>query len=108
VYRSFSEIGYIAWGRVSIFIINFIIFFNSFGLMMVYFITFSGIAQSFVLIGIKDPSHLDMFYCKKWFYVLIIAAAAFPLCVKREIKELKLASILLFGSIFLFVIVFII
>mmetsp|Transcript_26690 Transcript_26690/g.25726 ORF Transcript_26690/g.25726 Transcript_26690/m.25726 type:complete len:96 (+) Transcript_26690:149-436(+) len=39
--QSFSEIGYIAWGRISIFVVNFIIFFNGIGLCMVYFIVFS-------------------------------------------------------------------
>jgi amino acid permease len=38
----------LAWGRKSVFIINFIIFFNSFGLMMIYFIVFSGISASLV------------------------------------------------------------
>jgi len=39
--QSFTEIGYIAWGRLSVFVVNFLIFFNSIGVCMVYFIVFS-------------------------------------------------------------------
>jgi amino acid permease len=101
---SFSEIGYIVWGRKSIFIINFIIFFNSFGLMMIYFIVFSGIASSLVKIGISDSENATKFYAEPKIYVLFIALLCAPLCLKREIKELKLASYLLFGGIAIFIV----
>jgi amino acid permease len=50
----------------------------------------------------------DMFYTQAWFYVLIIALLALPLCLKREIKELKWPAILLFSAIVIFIIVLII
>lgn len=48
IYSSFSEIGYLVMGRPAIFIVNFIVFFASFMLIMLYLIIFSGIASSLV------------------------------------------------------------
>lgn len=102
--RSFSEIGYLAWGRISIFVINFIIFFAGFGLIMLYFIVFSGIAMSIMIQSLPDK--VDMFYCKKPFWVLVIALLATPLIIKKEMKELRMASYGLFFAVFLFVVIF--
>lgn len=44
--ESFAEIGYRCFGRQSIFVINTVIFANSFGLMMIYFIVMGDIALS--------------------------------------------------------------
>lgn len=74
--------------------------------MMIYFIVFSGLASSLIKLGVSADK-LDKIYCKDGFYVIIIALICLPLCLKREIKELKIASILLFSGIFIFVIVLI-
>ena len=48
-YVEFSEVGYLLLGRASIFIVNLLVFINSFGLIIVYFIVFSGIAESLMI-----------------------------------------------------------
>mmetsp|Transcript_20492 Transcript_20492/g.15117 ORF Transcript_20492/g.15117 Transcript_20492/m.15117 type:complete len:122 (-) Transcript_20492:1096-1461(-) len=47
--QSYEEIGYLAWGKASIYLINFMFFFNAFGLTMVYFIVFSSVAANLVV-----------------------------------------------------------
>ena len=71
---------------------------------MIYFIVFSGLASSIILVFL--PLNVDKFYCQDYFWVIIIAILALPLCLLREIKHLTLPSILLFVSLLLFVIVF--
>lgn len=92
-------------GRKSIFMINIMIFVNSFGLMMIYFIVFGNIAASIAQAGSPDAS---MFFVSKQFFILIISICILPLALKKEIKELKIASVLLFIAIFLFILIFVI
>ena len=46
--ESLFEIGYLTFKRTSIFLISFIVWFNSFGLMIIYFILFSQTMESTV------------------------------------------------------------
>mmetsp|Transcript_25827 Transcript_25827/g.25105 ORF Transcript_25827/g.25105 Transcript_25827/m.25105 type:complete len:87 (+) Transcript_25827:292-552(+) len=73
-----SEIGYLVMGRSSIILINSIIYISSFGLMMIYFIVFSGISVSLATY-ISDST--DKFYEKRYFYVIIVGAIAFPFVI---------------------------
>ena len=100
-----SEIGFVLVGRKSIFILNGIIFVSSFGLMMIYFIVFGDIASS---IAEENMSNKKSFFCTRAFYIIIISIALLPLIIKKEIAHLKLASILLFIAIVLFILIFII
>lgn len=80
-------------------------FINSFGLMLIYFIVFSGIAASLASLSSETK---DQFYCKRWIYVLVVGVLCLPFVLQHQIKHLKIASFLLFLAIFLFVISFII
>lgn len=91
-------------GRKSIFLINGMIFVSSFGLMMIYFIVFGDISASIAAENLKNP---DSFVCKRAFYVIIIATFILPLILKKEISELKIAAVLLFVSISLFIMIFV-
>ena len=98
-----GEIGYLLLGRLSIFIINSIVFIGCFQLMVVYFIIVGDILISFS-VELLDPSIPVV--TDRWFYILLVALALSVLIFKKEISELKIASILLFASISLFVIFF--
>lgn len=89
-------------GRSSIFIINIIITLNCFLLLMIYLIVFGTTASSVVQ---NISNNTTNFFVNKTFYVLLIGLVNIPLILKRAIKELKIASFLLFGSIILFVVI---
>ena len=52
--------------------------------------------------SLSGNSFGDTFYCSKWFYVAILAVALIPVVLKKELAELEWLSIVLFVSIFLF------
>lgn len=52
--------------------------------------------------------HIDKFYCSDKFYAIIFWATCIPIVLLREIKDLKLLSFLLFGGVFLFILIFMI
>ena len=104
IYSSFSEIGYILLGRKSVFLINVIVFIGCFQLMILYFIIIGDILASFAS---QILNELDTFRTSRACYVIIVGIMLLPMIFKKEIHELKLASVMLFIAIFLFVVVFI-
>ena len=103
-YSSFSEIAYILLGRKSVFLINVIVFIGCFQLMILYFIIIGDILASFAS---QILNELDTFRTSRACYVILVGIMLFPMIFKKEIHELKLASVMLFIAIFLFVVVFI-
>ena len=87
--------------------ISVIIAIASFGLMMIYFILFAEIGVSLSRQMFFDGKETSNFFGSKTFYVLLLAAAMLPLVVKKELKELKVASVILFVGILSFIFIFI-
>lgn len=112
---SMYEIGFMVTGRSSIFIISTIIAINSFGLMLIYFNIFSKISQSIaislffdnVVIHQKQIDHISNFFATKSFYVLIFSSVLFPFVIRKELKELKIVSLILSFGVLLFILVFV-
>ena len=105
--RSLYEIGYMIMGRASIFWISAIIAMLSFGLMMIYFIVFSQICRSIVLqLAFSNDVKTKNFFASQTFYVLLLASGLLPLVVKKELKELKIASVILFLGVASFILIF--
>ena len=103
-YSSFSEIGYDLIGRKSVFIINAIVFIGCFQLMILYFMIIGDILASFAR---QILNELNTFRTSRACYVIIVGVMLFPMIFKKEIHELKFASVMLFIAIFLFVVVLI-
>lgn len=74
---------------------------------MIYFIILGDILVGFskYFSGLGDN---EIYYTTKAFWSFIMAIPMSVFIFKREIHELKIASFLLFGSITLFIVVFII
>ena len=106
--QSLFEIGYMLYKRNSIFIISAIIIFNSFGLMMVYFIVFGDTLRSVAMDFSDGRITGDDFLGKRMAYVIFLAAALTPLVLKKQLNEISILSVLLFVAIFSFIILTII
>lgn len=101
--ESLFEIGFMLFKRNSIFVISAIIIFNSFGLMLIYFILF-GDTLAGLVINMSSVTK-DDFMGQRAAYVIIITALLLPLAVKKQLEELKIVSVLLFVSIFSFIVI---
>jgi len=101
--ESFAEIGYRCFGRASVFLINVVVFANSFGLMMLYFIILGDISRSLIQDLFKPD---DVFWQTRQVYVYFFALLLAVMIFQKEIKELKCASYVLFGSLLTFIAVF--
>jgi len=94
-------------GHLSIYILSSIISIMSLGLMMIYFIVFGDIMSSIVSDLVYDGRQTpDLFFTQRSAYIIILGASLFPLVIKKELNELKIASVILFIGISSFILIF--
>ena len=91
-------------GRSSIFWISIMIAVLAFGLMLIYFIVFGDIMKS-ISAQLFYGGKFNSFFATRAFFVLLLGIATFPLIIKKEIQELKIASIILFIGISSFLLI---
>ena len=80
--ESLFEAGYVLFKRASIFAICFVVWFNSFGLMIIYFILF---AKTLAL-TIKDATqgkNLPGIVTAQWFYAMLLGLCLIPVILKK-------------------------
>ena len=82
--ESLFEIGFVLFGRGSIFLICGIIMFNSVGLMLVYLILFGGNFAT-LMINVSDPLTKDDFFGKQMAYVFGLGVLLIPVVIKKEL-----------------------
>jgi amino acid permease len=91
-------------GRKSIYLVSFLIWTTSTGLMMVYFIVFGDIFASISLqLFFKGEEN---FLTTRACWVLCLGVGLTPLVIKKHLKELKVISFILFGTLALFIFLF--
>jgi amino acid permease len=95
--ESYYELGFMLYGRLSIYYISAVIAIQAFGLMMVYFIVFADISRSIVVQVFKLSA--SSVFSSRACYCAILGVGLFPQIIKKELKELKIASIILFVGI---------
>ena len=100
------EMGFILFNRLSIFLISGVLTFTSFGLIIIYFMVFSGTFSTLILDSTSLPE--DSFWGKKTIYVLGLSIFLLPFAVKKELQEYIIISVLLFGALFSFILLIII
>lgn len=96
------------YSRSSIYFISAIYAINSFGLCMVYYITFSEIVKSLFkdILGVEDASTVDgikYLLCIKETWVITLAVLMLPICLKKDLQELHIVSATLFYAILVFI-----
>lgn len=72
--------------------------------MLVYFIVFGDTSAQLVA-NLFNEGNMDIWWCERFFYVLLLAAALAPVILKKELAELEWLSWVLFGSIGLFIVI---
>lgn len=70
---------------------------------MIYFIVFGDICKSLVGQMFFEETD-DNIFKSRGLYVVLLGASLFPMIIKKELKELKIASVILFGGIGTFLI----
>lgn len=105
--QSMYEQGFVLMGRPSIFLISFLTFVQSFGLIVIFFQIFGGTMAQFMtnIIWPDVPADEANFGMTKTCWVLALAVLLLPAVLMKELAELKIVSVTLFLSVIAYVII---
>lgn len=106
-YESLAELAYLCMGRSSVFVINSVYALACFFVILMYTVLFSDIGISLyqdylVYNGIpieEATSTVDTIFLSKTTYCTILYFINLPFIIKKTMKELKIASYILFVGI---------
>jgi amino acid permease len=98
---SIYELSYVCLNRSGIFLVSAVQFINSFGLNIIYFIVFGDAAASCVAMFFYSGENVN-FLTTRTCWILVLAALLVVPLLQKEMKEIKILSIILFVSIGLF------
>lgn len=94
------EMAFLILGRASIFIISGGLFIQSFGLIIIFFTVFGSTAAQFY-INLAESTQTEE-TVKTWM-IIGLATLLFPTILMKELAELKIVSLSLFGAALIFV-----
>ena len=98
------ELGYVATGKWSIYLISFIAAMNNVGSVIVYFIIMGDLgAQISLKLFFSENQNI---MTTRTFWVIIFATALVPIVIKKVINDFKWVSYTLFGALVMFVLFF--
>ena len=104
--ESLYEIGFMLYGRKSIFILGSILFILACGLCMIYFIVFGDTFGQFVANFTEGKESLgSVWYTSRWCYSVPLALILIPFCLKKQLSELDFMAKILFVALGIFLIV---
>jgi len=101
---SMFEIGFLIMGKRAIYVICFAIFINSFFLLVIFINVWSTTALGFVKTTWYENDE-DNLLTQRYTYAIGIAVLLLPTTFMKEIAELHVVSMSLFGAAVLFVII---
>ena len=104
--ESLYELGFVTMGTASIYVFSVVILISGFGCTLIYFIVFSNISASLAKAGFAEGT--ENILTDRTIYVLTLALFISPLCFKKKLAEMKIVSILLFISIAIFILLFLV
>ena len=102
--ESLYEIGYMIAGRKTIFWISGVVGIYTAGFVSMYFLVFGDIASSIIKQVMFDDKEGNIL-TKRSFYVFLLAAMCFPLIIRKNLGELKIASVVLFLGVLSFLVI---
>ena len=103
--ESMYEIGYYLFGRKIIFVISFMLALLNFGTIIGLLKIFGGICSSLVrdIFSVDDQSSgFAIFMTNESVWMIALCLAITPICLKKEIEELYIVTVLLFCAILAF------
>ena len=104
--ESLYEIGFMLYGRKSIFMLGSILVINSCGLCMIYFIVFGDTFGQFAASFTDGKESLgSIWYTSRWCYSVPLSLILAPYCLKKQLAELSIIAFMLFVALGLFVVV---
>ena len=77
---SLYEIGYMCYGRGSIFFLSSVFLFNAVGLCLIYFISFGDTGATLVA-SFSDYDYDDIWYTSRWTYAVPLGVILLPIVV---------------------------
>jgi amino acid permease len=103
--QSMFEMGFLILGRASIYWISFIIFVNSFGLLIIFFNVFGETTKATMtnIFWADVDTNTPNFGMKRECWIISLAVCLLPFVLMKELAELKAVSIALFSAAIVFV-----
>ena len=99
--QSLYEIGFMVAGGKSIYAVALMVWINSSGCVIAYFVVLGNTLKSIMTELFFEPDSTN-FFATKYCYVILVAVILVPLIIKKEMKELKIASFVLFIGLVIF------
>ena len=106
--ESLYELSYVVVKRIGIFIVATAVVASGAGAIMIYLIVFGDISASLAKKAYGDDSNVDNFLTKRPVYVVTLALLMLPLCLKKQLAEMKFVALTLFLAVALFVFLFLV
>ena len=103
-----NELSYVVVKRIGIFIVATAVVASGAGAIMIYLIVFGDISASLAKKAYGDDSNVDNFLTKRPVYVVTLALLMLPLCLKKQLAEMKFVALTLFLAVALFVFLFLV
>ena len=99
------ELGYLAVGKSSVFIVAMIAIMSNSGCIVLYFLLVGDLTKQ--MAAALFPAWAGTFLVTKWFWIVLFGIILLPICLSKVVNEFKGMAYFLAASLLLFVMFFI-